>query len=65
METELKSLEDKVLQLLRLHLDANNEIRKLRRELADTNAHCEKLHEKMRIAVDRLEALLLTIPDNE
>ena len=65
METELKSLEDKVSQLLRLHQDATNEIIKLRKELADMHAHCEKLNEKIYVAADRLEALLLTMPTNE
>ena len=65
METELKSLEDKVSQLLRLHQDATNEITKLRKELADTHAHCEKLNEKIHVAAYRLEALLLTMPTNE
>lgn len=65
METELKSLEDKVSQLLRLHRDATNEIIKLRKELEDTHADCEKLNEKIHVATDRLEALLLTMPTNE
>ena len=65
METELKSLEDKVFQLLRLYQDTTTENSKLRKELADTHAHCEKLNEKIHVAVDRLETLLLNIPDNE
>ncbi|MXS81723.1 hypothetical protein [Nitrosomonas oligotropha] len=65
METELKSLEDKVFQLLRLYQDKSTENKKLRKELADSHAHCEKLNEKIHVTVDRLETLLLNIPDNE
>lgn len=65
METELKSLEDKVFQLLRMYQQTTIENTKLRKELADMHAHCEKLNEKIHIAADRLEGLLLNIPDNE
>lgn len=65
METELKSLENKVFQLLRLYQDTSTENKKLRKELADSYAYCEKLNEKIHVTADRLETLLLNIPDNE
>lgn len=65
METELKSLEEKVLLLLRLYQDTRTENNQLRKELADTYAQNEKLNEKIHIAADRLETLLLNMPNNE
>lgn len=65
METELKSLEEKVLLLLRLYHDIRIENNRLRKELADTYAQNEKLNEKIHVAAGRLEALLLNMPDNE
>lgn len=65
METELKSLEEKVLLLLRLYQDILVENNRLREELADTYAQNEKLNEKIHVAAGRLETLLLNIPDNE
>ena len=65
METELKSLENKVFKLLRLYQDTSTENKKLRKELADSHAYCEKLNEKIHVTADRLETLLLNIPDNE
>ncbi len=65
METELKFLEEKVFLLLRLYQDTRTENNQLRKQLADTYAQNEKLNEKIHVAADRLEALLLNMPDNE
>lgn len=65
METELKSLEEKIFLLLRLYQDTCTENDNLRKELADTYAQNEKLHEKIHVAAGRLEKLLLNMPDNE
>ncbi|PSJ18850.1 hypothetical protein [Nitrosomonas supralitoralis] len=65
MKTELKSLEEKVFLLLRMYQDIRAENKKLQRELADSHTQCEKLNEKIHVAADRLEALLLNIPENE
>jgi len=65
METELKSLEEKIFLLLRLYQDMRMENNELRKELADTYAQNEKLNEKICVAADRLETLLLNMPDNE
>ena len=65
METELKSLEEKVFLLLHLYQDTRTENNQLRKQLADTYAQNEKLNEKIHVAADRLEALLLNMPDNE
>lgn len=65
METELKSLEEKIFLLLRLYQDMRMENNELRKELADTHAQNEKLNEKIYVAADRLETLLLNMPDDE
>ncbi len=65
METELESLEEKVFLLLRMYQDTRVENKKLQKELADSHNQCEKLNEKIHVAADRLEALLLNIPKNE
>ncbi|MEK6684804.1 MAG: hypothetical protein AABY99_00270 [Pseudomonadota bacterium] len=65
METELKSLEEKIFLLLRLYQDMRMENNELRKELADTYAQNEKLNEKIYVAADRLETLLLNMPDDE
>ncbi len=65
METELRSLEDRIFQLLRLYQDSCLENNKLRKELADTYAQNEKLNKKIHAATGKLEALLLNMPDNE
>ncbi|MEK6596574.1 MAG: hypothetical protein AABZ18_08670 [Pseudomonadota bacterium] len=65
METELKSLEEKIFLLLRLYQDMRMENNKLRKELADTYAQNEKLNKKIYVAADRLETLLLNMPDDE
>jgi hypothetical protein len=65
METELKSLEEKIFLLLRLYQDTCAENNKLRKELADTYVQNEKLNEKIHVAAGRLETLLLNLPDNE
>jgi len=65
METELKSLEEKVFLLLRLYRDTRIENNKLRKELEDTHAQNDKLNEKINAAVGQLEILLLKMPDNE
>lgn len=65
MEPELKSLEEKIFLLLRLYQETCLENNKLRKELADTHAQNEKLNQKIHIAADRLETLLLKLPDND
>ena len=65
METEIKSLEEKIFLLLRLYQNMRVENNELRKELADTYARNEKLNEKIHVAADRLESLLLNMPDNE
>ncbi len=65
METELKSLEERINYLVHLYQDTCIENSKLRQQLADTSARNEKLTEKVHIAASRLEILLKNIPDNE
>lgn len=65
MNVKLKSLEDNVSLLIQLYLDSRIENRQLREALATSHAQCEKLNEKIHTAANRLEALLLEIPNNE
>jgi peptidoglycan hydrolase CwlO-like protein len=65
METELKSLEEKISLLLRMYQDTRVENKKLQTELANSHHQCEKLNEKIHVAVSQLEVLLLNIPENE
>jgi uncharacterized protein (TIGR02449 family) len=65
MDTELKSLEEKVHNLIRLYQGTCIENSELRQQLADTSAKNEKLIEKIHIAAGRLETLLSNMPDNE
>ncbi len=65
METELRSLEERILQLLQLYQDTCLENNKLRKELADTCAQNDKLIKKIHAAAGKLETLLLNMPDNE
>ena len=65
MKAELKSLEDKVSMLIQLYQDSCSENKQLREALATSHAQCEKLNEKIYIAANRLETLLLEIPSNE
>lgn len=65
MKAELESLEDKVLLLIQLYRDARVENNQLREALATSYAQCDALSEKMHVAADRLETLLLALPDNE
>ena len=65
METELKSLEEKISLLLRMYQDTRVENKKLQKELANSHHQCEKLNEKIHVAVSQLEVLLLNIPENE
>jgi len=65
MKAELKSLEEKVFLLLRMYQDTRVENKRLQKELADSHNQCQKLNEKIHVAADRLEELLLNISKNE
>lgn len=65
MNIELKSLEDNVSLLLQLYLDSRIENKQLREALATSHSQCAQLNEKIHIAANRLEVLLLELPDNE
>ncbi len=65
MKAELESLEDKVSLLIQLYLDSRVENKQLRDALATSHAQCEELNEKIHVAANRLETLLLELPNNE
>lgn len=64
MDAELKSLEDKIDQLVAMYKDACSENIKLQQQLTDAIATNKQLSEKIHIAVNRLQLLLKNIPEN-
>lgn len=65
METELKSLERKMLRLINSYQNTRLENIKLRQQLIDSQEKNEELAEKIHIAANRLETLLTKIPDSD
>jgi len=63
MEAELKSLEDKLAQLVRLCRTLREENHQLRQEVATALHANRQLEDKIGGATTRLEALLQQIPD--
>ena len=63
MNSNLKSLEEKVNQLLCLYQDVRTENVELRTQLSQSSAENEKLTEKIQVAANRLETLLTNIPE--
>ncbi|MDP1557810.1 MAG: hypothetical protein Q8K59_05235 [Nitrosomonas sp.] len=64
MDSELKSLEEKVNRLLSLYQNVRLENIKLRQQLSESNTMNEALTGKIQIAANRLETLLTNIPEN-
>ncbi|GKS70159.1 hypothetical protein W03_21630 [Nitrosomonas sp. PY1] len=65
MKAELKSLQEKTLTLIVLYRKTRQENSRLRKELTNAQSQNKKLNEKITTATERLEKLLLNIPDNE
>lgn len=65
METELKSLEEKMLRLINSYQNTRLENMKLRQQLIESQEKNEQLNEKIHIAANRLETLLTKIPEND
>lgn len=59
MDTELESLEEKINQLLRMYQDTQLENIKLRQQISETDTTNKKLTEKINIAADKLETMLI------
>lgn len=64
MDTELKSLEHKLTQLVDFCQRLRDENHELRQQLATEQDHTKKLHEKLNGAKLRLESLLNRIPES-
>jgi cell division protein ZapB len=62
MESELKALEDKIDQFVRLCQQLRSENIHLRQQLAAATSENKRLVEKINAAADRLEALLAQFP---
>lgn len=62
MESELKALEDKIDQFVRLCQQLRSENIHLRQQLAAATSENKRLVEKINAAADRLEALLSQFP---
>ena len=65
MDTELESLEKKVNQLLRLYQNKQLENIKLRQQLSETDTRNKKLTERINIAADKLETILIKISESK
>ena len=63
MDSELKSLEDKISQLVALCQRLRADNHELRQQLASAQSDNKQLMEKIGDAKTRLEALLTQIPD--
>lgn len=64
MQTEMKSLEDKVEQIVEACIQLRTENSQLRQQLAAAQNDNKRLSEKIQGAHNRLEALLENIPEN-
>ena len=65
MESELKSLEQKLNQFVELCQRLRTDNQQLRQELASALSENRQLTEKIGTASDRLETLLLQLPEEE
>ena len=65
METELKSLEQKLNQFVELCYRLRTDNQQLRQELASALSENKQLTDKIGTAGDRLETLLLQLPEEE
>ena len=65
MEAELKSLEQKLNQFVELCQRLRTDNQQLRQELASALNQNKQLTEKIGTASDRLETLLLQLPEEE
>ena len=65
METELESLEKKINQLLRLYQAKQLENMILRQQLSEIDARNKKLTERINIAADKLETILIKISERK
>ena len=65
METELKSLEQKLNQVVDLCQRLRTDNQQLRQQLASALSENRQLTEKIGTASDRLETLLLQLPEEE
>ena len=64
MEAQLKSLEDKLAQLIKLTRQLRTENHQLRQEIAAAQSANRRLEEKIGGATQRLEALLQHLPES-
>jgi cell division protein ZapB len=65
MESELKSLEQKLTQFVELCQRLRNDNHELRQQLASALSENKQLTEKIDTASDRLETLLEQLPEEE
>jgi cell division protein ZapB len=65
METELRSLEQKLNQFVELCQRLRTDNQQLRQELASALNQNKQLTEKIGTASDRLETLLMQLPEEE
>ena len=64
MEAQLKSIEDKLAQLVKLTRQLRTENHQLRQDIATAQNANRRLEEKIGGATQRLESLLQQLPEN-
>ena len=65
METELKTLEDKLNQFVEINQRLRDNTQQLRQELASALHRSKQLEEKIHTASSRLEQIMQQIPTEE
>lgn len=65
MDAELKSLEQKLVQLVETCQRLRSDNNRLRQDLAASTSENRRLHEKITLAMSRLEEMLAQIPETE
>lgn len=65
MENELNALESKLSQLIQVSSQLRTENHQLRQELAHALSENRLCHDKIASATDRLEKLLVTLPEEQ
>jgi cell division protein ZapB len=64
MEADIKALEEKITKLVGLCASLRNENQDLRSQLDSARAEADKLKSDMRLASDKLEVLLESLPQD-
>jgi prefoldin subunit 5 len=62
MDAEITRLERQIEQLIALHESGKTELRQLRNRVVALEAENRQLSEKLKVAIERLEGMLVKLP---